>query len=223
MDLDRRTVLRRAGAVGLAALAGCTGGDGGDGSDGSDGASGPGGESPSDSPTGVSSPSPTPACGDSNYIDEGEFSFEYGVVTHNDPNNYEGTVRIYHIRTPVCNFPEADPTPAFPGAGTPTPTVSSANCEGASETLLKEQTYRVTSDLTYDIVDAPVTPDVDTYRLEWEAAGGKDIKFGVEEGARAFVDTDLKYEFFVCNPGARRFGFAVADGKPRIVRSPTAD
>ncbi|WP_276261109.1 hypothetical protein [Haloglomus litoreum] len=219
MDLDRRSLLRRAGAGGLAVLAGCSGSDGGDGG-GGDGASG--GATPTGTP-GAASPSPTPACGDSNYIDEGEFSFEYGVVTHNDPDNYDGTLRIYHIRTPVCNFPGANPTPAFPGAGTPTPTVSSANCEGSTETLLKEQTYRVTSDLTYDIVDAPVTPDVDTYRLEWEAAGGMDVKKGVEEGARAFVDTQLEYEFFVCNPGARRFGFAVADGKPRIVRSPTAD
>lgn len=218
MDLDRRAVLRRAGTVGLAALAGCTGGDG----DGGDGGSAPGGTSPSASPVGEPSPSPTPACGDSNYIDEGEFSFEYGVVTHNDPNNYEGTVRIYHIRTPVCNFPEANPTPAFPGQ-TATPTVAPENCESSSETLLKEASYRVTSDLTYDIADAPVTPDVDTYRLEWEAAGGTDVKKGVEEGARAFFDTQLEYEFFVCNPGARRFGFVVADGKPRIVRSPTAD
>lgn len=216
MDIDRRALLRRAGLVGLAGLAGCSsGGDGGDGGGSSDG-------SPEGTPTGDRSPSPTPACGDSNYIDSGEFAFEYGVTTHNDPDSYDGKLRIYHIRTPVCNFPEADPTPAFPGE-TPSPTVAPDECEGAAETLLKEESYRVTDDLTYDIVQAPVTPDVDTYRLEWEAAGGKDVKSGVEEGARAFVDTDLKYEFFVCNPGARRFGFVVADGKPRIVRSPTAE
>ena len=217
MDLDRRALLRRAGLVGLAGLAGCSGdGGGGDGNDGGpDGASG-------DTPTGERSPSPTSACGDSNYIDSGEFSFEYGVATYNDPDNYDGRLRIYHIRTPVCDFPEAEPTPAFPPE-TPTPTVAPSECEGASEELLAEESYRVTDDLTYDIVKAPVTADVDTYRLEWEAAGGKDVKFGVEEGARALVDTDLKYEFFVCNPGARRFGFVVADGKPRIVRSPTAE
>jgi hypothetical protein len=219
MDLSRRAVLRVAGVAGLAGLAGCAGGD--DDGDGGEGGSRQGG-SPSGSPTNASEPSPTPACGDSNYIDDGEFSFEYGVVTHNDPDNYEGTLRIYHIETPVCNFPEADPTPAFPGE-TASPTVAAGECPGASEELLAERDYRVTGDLVYDIVDAPVTRHVDTYRLEWEAAGGKDIKRGVEEGARAFVDTQLKYEFFVCNPGARRFGFVVADGKPRIARSPTAN
>lgn len=214
--MERRALLRRAGVAGAAVLAGCSGGDGGGGADGrrSDG--------PSPTPTGDPTPSPTSACGDTTYRDApGEFSFEYGVVTHNDPDSYDGTLRIYHVRTPICNFPEAKPTRAFPG-GTPTPTVAPEDCPEPTEELLAERTYRVTGDLTYDIVDAPVSEDVDTYRLEWEAAGGTDVKSGVEEGARHLVDTDLKYEFFVCNPGARRFGFVVADGNPRIVRSPTA-
>lgn len=204
MEMDRRTLLRRTGLAGLAGLAGCSGTDAGDG--------GPGGSSPDGTPTADPGPSPTPACGDTTYRDTvGEFSFEYGVVTHNDPNTYDGTLRVYHVRTPVCNFPKA------------TATTARGDCEGPTEELLAEREYRVSSDLTYDILDAPVSEDVDTYRLEWEAAGGTDVKFGVEEAARRFVDTDLKYEFFVCNPSARRFGFVVADGKPRIVRSPTAE
>jgi hypothetical protein len=104
-----------------------------------------------------------------------------------------------------------------------TATTAGDDCPEPTEELLAEREYRVTDDLTYDIVEAPVSEDVDTYRLEWEAAGGSDVKSGVEEGARHLVDTDLTYEFFVCDPGARRFGFVVADGTPRIVRSPTAE
>lgn len=216
MSMDRRSLLRRAGAVGLAGLAGCAGG----GDDDGDGQP-PGGTPTEGSPTPEPSPTTTPVCGDETYTDEGEFSFEYGVVTHNDPNRYDGTLRVSHIRTPVCAVPEANPTPAFPGT-TPTPTVAPGGCPDRTEELLAEREYRVTGDLSYDIVDAPVTGDIDTYRLEWTAAGGTDIAHLVEEAARGFVDTDLNYEFLVCNPGARQFGFVVADGKPRIVRSPTA-
>lgn len=206
MEMDRRTLLGRAGLLGLTGLAGCSSSDGG-----ADGAGG-GGSSPTGTSTGAATPSATPACGDTTYRDTvGEVSFEYGVATHNDPNKYDGTLRIYHVRTPVCNFPES------------TATTAQGDCEGPSEELLAERQYRVTSDLTYDVLQAPVSEDVDTYRLEWEAAGGTDVKFGVEEAARRFVDTDVKYEFFVCNPSARRFGFVVVDGKPRIVRSPTAE
>lgn len=217
MDLDRRTLLQRAGVVGLASFAGCTGSGESDGGDRI-----PAGASDGDSPTPEPSPTTTPVCGDETYTDDGEFSFEYGVVTHNDPNQYDGTLRISHIRTPVCAVPDANPTPAFPGT-TPTPTVAPGDCPEPTEELLAEREYRVTDDLSYDLVDAPVTPDIDTYRLEWTAAGGTDITHLVEEAAREFVDTDLTYEYLVCNPGARRFGFVVADGKPRIVRSPTAD
>lgn len=215
--MDRRTLLRRVGVVGLAGLAGCSGDAENDG-----GAQTPGGPTTGGSPTPEPSPTTTPACGDETYTDDGEFSFEYGVVTHNDPDTYDGTLRIYHIRTPVCAVPEANPTPAFPGT-TPTPTVAPGDCPEPTEDLLAEREHRVTDDLSYDIVDAPVTGDIDTYRLEWTAAGGTDITFLVEEAARGFVDTDVKYEYLICNPGARRFGFVVADGKPRIVRSPTAN
>jgi hypothetical protein len=215
--MDRRTLLRRVGVVGLAGLAGCSGDAENDGRPQT-----PGGPTTGGSPTPEPSPTTTPVCGDETYTDDGEFSFEYGVVTHNDPDTYDGTLRIYHIRTPVCAVPEANPTPAFPGT-TPTPTVAPGDCPDPTEALLAEREYRVTDDLSYDIVDAPVTGDIDTYRLEWTAAGGTDITFLVEEAARGFVDTDVKYEYLVCNPGARRFGFVVADGKPRIVRSPTAN
>lgn len=63
----------------------------------------------------------------------------------------------------------------------------------------------------------PVT-EVDNYRLEWAATGGEDRKTGAENAARHPLD-GLDYDFLVCDPGARRFGFIVADGTPRIVRA----
>lgn len=166
--MDRRTLLRRGGVVGLAGLAGCTG-------DADDaGGQPPSGTPTAGSPTPEPSPTTTPARGDETYTDDGAFSFEYGVVTHNDPNRYDGTLRISHIRTPVCAVPEATPTPAFPGT-TPTPTVAPGDCPDQTEALLAERDYRVTDDLSYDLVDAPVAGDIDTYRLEWTAAGGTDI------------------------------------------------
>lgn len=64
----------------------------------------------------------------------------------------------------------------------------------------------------------PVTEDVDSYRLEWAAAGGEDRKTGTEDAARHLFD-ELDYDFLICDPGARRFGLVVADDTPRIVRA----
>ena len=179
MDIDRRTLLRRAGVVGLAGLAGCTGGDGG-GGDAPDGAA---------FATGTATPTPaptkTPACGDTTFRDTvGEISFEFGVKTVADEDRYDGRLRIYHVRTPVCGFEAATATTA-PG-----------DCEGPTEELVHDEAYRVTGDTSYDIVTVPVT----------------------EDAARQLFG-EFDYDFLVCDPGARRFGFVVADGNPRIVRA----
>jgi hypothetical protein len=201
MDIDRRTLLRRVGVVGLAGLAGCTGGDGGNG----DTPDGP--ASPAGTATPTPAPTKTPACGDTTFRDAvGEVSFEFGVKTVGDEDRYDGRLRIYHVRTPVCRFEAATATTA-PG-----------DCEEPTEELVHDEAYRVTGDTSYDIVSVPVTEDVDSYRLEWAAAGGEDRKTGTEDAARQLFD-EFDYDFLVCDPGARRFGFVVADGNPRIVRA----
>jgi len=130
--------------------------------------------------------------------DTGEFSFEYGVKTE-DGERYDATLRIVHVRTPRCRFE----TPA---------------CEAPStETVLVEEEYRVIDRTKFDAVDAPVTADVDSYRLEWTLGEQTATSRGLEQAARAVVGGS--FDFYVCDPGARRFGFVVRDGAPVVVRA----
>lgn len=191
--MRRRTVLASA-ALGMSGLAGCSSDDSGAGPTGTPSGTG----TPTETPTAEPTPSATPACSDTTADDTGEFSFEYGVTTEDD-ERYDATLRIVHVRTPRCRYEE----PA---------------CEAAStETVLAEETYRVIQRTKFDIVDAPVTADVDSYRLEWTVGDRTDTSRGLEQAARSTVGEP--FDFYVCDPGARRFGFVVRDGAPVIVRA----
>ena len=194
--MRRRTVLAGA-ALGLSGLAGCSSGDAGTGTGVTPSRSGTSTGPPTAEPT----PSATPACPDTTMDDTGEFSFEYGVKTE-DGERYEGTLRIVHVRTPRCRY--EDPS-----------------CEAAStETVLAEKEYRVIERTKFDIVDAPVTEDVDSYRLEWTVGDQTDTSRGLEQAARSTVaGSGESFDFYVCDPGARRFGFVVREGAPVVVRA----
>lgn len=125
-------------------------------------------------------------------------SLEYGVKTADDAR-YDATLRIVHVRTPTCRY--EDPP-----------------CEAAATgTLLAERQYRVVDRTKFDIVGAPVTPDVDSYQLEWTLEGMTTTSRGLEQAVRPGVEES--FDFFVCNPGARRSGFVVRDGRPEILRA----
>ena len=189
--MRRRTLLAGA-ALGLSGLAGCN-------ADDPAGGTPTGTGTPSATATAEPTPSATPACRDTSYDDGGEFSFEYGVKTEDEDERYDATLRVVHVRTPPCRY--EDPP-----------------CEAAgSETTLAEREYRVTDRTKFDKVDAPVTEDVDSYRLEWSVDGETATSVGLEQAARPLVGES--FDYYVCDPGARRFGFVVEGGAPAIRRA----
>lgn len=179
------------------ALAGCSSSDPASDSPAGNVSGSPTGNGTSGAGTG-GTPSPTSACGDTTYEDEGEFSFEYGLKTE-DGETYEGRLRFVHVRTPTCRYED-------PACSQPT-----------EETVLAERSYTISENLQYDVVDAPVTPAVDSYRVEFTVGEETVSKRGLEEAARPLVGESA--DFLVCDPGARRFGFLVRNGHPLIMRA----
>jgi hypothetical protein len=149
----RRRTLSVGAALGMVGWAGCS-------------AEAPFGRTPTGTgkTTGTATAEPTPACRDTSANDSGDFSFDCDVKT-DDGERYDRTLRIVHVRTPPCRYED--------------PACETVGCK----TTLAKREYRVTDRTKFDEVDAPVTGDVDSYRLEWTVDGETATSVGLEQAA----------------------------------------
>lgn len=186
--MRRRTVLRALALAGVG-LAGCSGEPAPDGT-ATPGATG--------TPTPEPTPTPTPACYADDYDVPGKFGFGFGIES-TDGERYDATLRVRHTRIPPCRY-------ETPSCGVP---------ERAE--VVAEISYVVTDDRTYELVEPPLTEDVDTYTVELQVGDATASEEGIEEKAAPL--TDREYDFLVCHNSMRNFLLRVEDGQPTIRRA----